>query len=148
MIFISKSATKTQNLAKKFAKKLKGGEIVLLSGNLGAGKTVFVKGLAKGLGVKELITSPSFVLLKDYGKLVHIDLYRLSKIKDIKALGLLEELGNPQKITVVEWAEKIKPFLKNLKAPQVWVEIKYVDKNTRRIMQSSKCKSQNDNCKM
>src|SRR3972149_9808802 len=129
----TKSAKETQSFGQKFAKKLKGSEIVLLSGELGAGKTVFVKGMAKGLGIKEEITSPSFLILKDYGKLIHVDLYRLKKPKDLESIGLSEYFGNKDKTIVIEWAEKIKPYLKRFKKPQVWVKIGYKGENKRML---------------
>ena len=83
MEITTKSSNKTQELAVNFAKKLKGGEVLGLKGDLGSGKTTFVQGLAKGLGVKESVTSPTFVILNLHqaGKgrtLAHFDLYRLN----------------------------------------------------------------------
>jgi len=112
---------------------LKGGEIIGLSGELGGGKTTFVKGLAKGLGIKEIVASPTFVLIKDYGKLVHIDLYRLLGKAEIESLGLSDYLGQKDKICVIEWAEKIKKWLAELPAKKIWVEFEYVDEHTRKI---------------
>lgn len=122
---------------------MRGGEIICLSGELGTGKTVFVKGLASGLGIRETITSPTFILVKEYPILkkahhlgplsfVHIDLYRLDKIRDLKELGLEEYLGNRNKICVIEWAEKINHLLKGLKKT-IWVKLKYLEENKREI---------------
>lgn len=116
----SKSEKETEEIAAKMAKKLRGGEIIALIGNLGTGKTVFVRGLAKGLGIKKQITSPSFVLMKIYriGNLklkirnfLHLDAYRLKDGKDLIDIGLLDWLGRKETITVIEWAEKIKKIL-------------------------------------
>ena len=112
---------------------MKGGEIIGLSGDLGGGKTTFVKGLAKGLGVRELVTSPTFVLMKEYGILVHFDLYRLKNKKEIETIGLSDYLGKPDKICVIEWAEKIKDCLKKLPAKIIWVKFEYVGENKRKI---------------
>jgi len=112
---------------------LKGGEIIGLSGELGGGKTTFVKGLAKGLGIKETVTSPTFALIKDYGKLIHIDLYRLLKKTEIGSLGLSDYLGQKDKICVIEWAEKIKDMLEKMPAKVIWLEFEYIDENIRKI---------------
>ncbi|RLC39044.1 tRNA (adenosine(37)-N6)-threonylcarbamoyltransferase complex ATPase subunit type 1 TsaE [Candidatus Falkowbacteria bacterium] len=124
MRIITNSEKETFKLAKDFSEKLKGGEIIGLIGDLGAGKTIFTKGLAKGLGVKKMVNSPTFVLMKIYDcqnhktikKLVHIDAYRLNSEKDIEAIGAAEYFGRADIITVIEWADKIKKVLpKNTK---------------------------------
>ncbi|MCG2690967.1 tRNA (adenosine(37)-N6)-threonylcarbamoyltransferase complex ATPase subunit type 1 TsaE [Candidatus Parcubacteria bacterium] len=115
---ITSSEKETFNFAKKFAKRLKGGEIIGLTGDLGAGKTVFAKGLAAGLGVKKNITSPTFVLMKVYQTkypnikyLIHIDAYRLKTPQDLIAIGAEEYFNRPDTVTVIEWADKIKKIL-------------------------------------
>ncbi len=115
---ITKSTKETINLGKKLAKKLHGGEILALSGNLGAGKTTLIKGIAAGLGIKKIITSPTFVLMKVYKvkhknikRLVHIDCYRIKKPSDIIAIGATEYFGKKDTVTVIEWPEKIKKIL-------------------------------------
>lgn len=89
-----------------------------LIGDLGAGKTVFTKGLALGLGIKKNISSPTFVLMKIYPVkslnikfLVHIDAYRIKSAHDLMAIGAKEYFGRPDTITVIEWADKIKQIL-------------------------------------
>ena len=112
---ITNSAKETMLVGEKLAKKLKPGDIIALSGNLGSGKTTFTKGVGKGLGVKypRRINSPTFVLIKEYdGKmpLYHLDLYRLDDLKEIENLAIEEYIyGNG--VTVIEWAEKIKCIL-------------------------------------
>ena len=112
---ITNSARETMLVGEKLAKKLKPGDIIALSGNLGSGKTTFTKGVGKGLGVKYpgRINSPTFVLIKEYdGKmpLYHLDLYRLDDLKEIENLAIEEYIyGNG--VTVIEWAEKIKSIL-------------------------------------
>jgi len=114
------SEKQTFNLAKKFAKQLKGGEIIGLIGELGAGKTIFTKGLAAGLGIKKNITSPTFVLMKVYGirnkesgirNLIHIDAYRIKSSQDILSIGAEEYFNRPDTVAVIEWADKIKKIL-------------------------------------
>lgn len=109
---ITKNAEETILAGEKLAKKLKPGDIIALSGNLGSGKTTFTKGIGKGLGVKNprRINSPTFVLIKEYnGKipLYHIDLYRLDGLKEIENLAV-EEYIYGKGVTVIEWAEKMK----------------------------------------
>lgn len=101
--------------AVKIAKKLKGGEILALSGTLGSGKTSFTKALAKELGVSRTVTSPTFVLMQQYKSknfwIYHLDLYRTKNFAEVSALGLEEVWGRKETITVIEWAEKIQDHL-------------------------------------
>lgn len=136
--FLSKSAGDTIEFAAKFAKALKPGCVVALVGNLGAGKTTFTKGIAKGLGVKDYrhVNSPTFVLIKEYkGRipLYHFDLYRLDNIKDIEDLDS-DEYFFGKGITVIEWADKCKALLpKNC----IRVELKVKGENKREIVIAS-----------
>ena len=122
--FISHKEQQTIKIAKNLAKSLKGGETICLIGQLGAGKTVFTKGLAQGLGIRKLIRSPSFVLMKLYPipkpatsdkrpvtSFCHIDTYRIKNPQEIIDIGALEYLNQPNTITVIEWADKIKKLL-------------------------------------
>lgn len=101
-----KSVEQTYALAEKFAKTLDGGEVVLLEGDLGAGKTTFTKGLAKALGVKEEVTSPTFTILNVYEdgrvKLNHLDMYRVESADELAELGI-EECFDEDAVTVIEW---------------------------------------------
>lgn len=115
---ITSSEQQTFNFAKKFAKRLKGGEIIGLTGDLGAGKTIFTKGLAAGLGIKKNITSPTFVLMKVYQTkypnikyLIHIDAYRLKTPQDLIAIGAEEYFNRLDAVTIIEWADKTKKIL-------------------------------------
>lgn len=102
-------------LGRSFSCFLQGNEAVALCGTLGSGKTMFTKGLAKGLNIKEDILSPTFVLLREYpqGKhpLYHYDLYRLEEPRDLQDIGFLESL-HVQGIKMIEWAERF-PQLMN-----------------------------------
>jgi len=129
--FITQSARETRDLGREIGRSLKPGTIILLYGELGSGKTVFTKGLCRGLGVKETVTSPSFVLVTEYrGRLpiTHIDLYRL----DGRAAGQMpiEEYFNEHGLTVIEWAERLSflPRTKGLK-----ISIKILKKNSREL---------------
>lgn len=117
---ITASEKQTFVFAKKFTKRLKGGEIIGLVGELGAGKTVFTKGLASGLGIKKIVNSPTFVLMKIYEvksekqkvkNLCHIDAYRVKTAKEIALIGAEEYFNRPDTVTVIEWADKIKKIL-------------------------------------
>jgi tRNA threonylcarbamoyladenosine biosynthesis protein TsaE len=110
--WISHSPEETQSLGVRFGNSLRGGEIVLLSGQLGAGKTLFVKGIADALGVAEdEVTSPSFTLVNQYqGRvtLYHIDLYRLNEgAQAAHAVDLDELLTEESAVIVIEWAERM-----------------------------------------
>ncbi len=118
--FISKNVEDTYELANKIASKLYGGDIILLNGDLGAGKTTFTKGLAKALGVEEVVTSPTFTFMKEYhGRipLYHFDMYRVEDEDELYELGLNEYLYM-QGVCVIEWNkfEDIKnPIVINIK---------------------------------
>lgn len=105
--FISNGYEETIIFGRVFSRLLQEGDVVLLSGELGSGKTCFVRGVASGLQVRERVSSPSFVFIHEYyGRipLVHIDLYRLNGV-DVWSLGLEETVGN-DRIGLVEWGEK------------------------------------------
>lgn len=105
MKYISNGEKDTLKLGSKFAKTLRGGETVALVGDLGAGKTHFCKGIAKGLGIKETVTSPTFTLHNIYrGKLTlnHFDFYRLGE-EDGDSLGFEEIIGDKSGVAVIEW---------------------------------------------
>ena len=130
MVKITKSREETIKFAEEYGKTLRGGDVLLLDGDMGAGKTVFTKGIAIALGINEEITSPTYAYLNDYdGKLYHYDCYRLSSGEDAEALGLTEYFyGNG--VCVVEWSENIADVLPdNCKR----VKIEKIDLNTRKI---------------
>ena len=110
--WISRAANETFNLGHRVGSQLAGGEVLLLSGPLGAGKTIFVKGLAGSLGIDaEEVTSPSFTLVNPYTgrlRLFHIDLYRLDRgALAAHAVDLDELLMDEQAVIVIEWAERL-----------------------------------------
>ena len=100
----------TEALGERFGRSAKTGLVLALSGDLGAGKTQFVKGLARGLGVSGRVHSPTFTLVNEYGggrlKLFHLDLYRLETPEQIESAGI-EEFLRPEGVSVIEWAERI-----------------------------------------
>jgi tRNA threonylcarbamoyladenosine biosynthesis protein TsaE len=104
----SRSSKQTQLVGKRIGKLAQSGDIFLLTGNLGTGKTCLIQGMARGLGVKEYPASPSFVIAREYhGRLTlyHIDFFRLDRIEEIAKLGLEEYLYS-NGVCAVEWAEK------------------------------------------
>lgn len=134
---ITKSFKQTQKLGADFAKeilnyrKTKDNAVVLcLYGDLGGGKTTFLQGFAKGLGIKQKVLSPTFVIMKKFGNFYHIDAYRLQNEKDASELGLKEIFTNPENIVALEWPERIKKLLpKNV----IKIKFKFISKNERTI---------------
>jgi tRNA threonylcarbamoyladenosine biosynthesis protein TsaE len=113
MILVSKSPEDTQALGRRLGARLGPGDVVACIGPLGAGKTCFLQGLARGLGVTADVTSPTFVLVNEYhGRLrvYHVDAYRTGSLTELVDLGLEEMLHGPG-VTVVEWADKLLPLL-------------------------------------
>ena len=110
-VFISKSREETEAFACEYAKTLRRGDVVLLDGDMVAGKTVFAKGVAKGLGITEEVTSPTYAYMNDYdGRLFHYDCYRIESAAQAESLGLADyfDMGG---ICLVEWAQNIAPLL-------------------------------------
>ena len=129
-IFISHSREETENFAESYAKTLRPGDVVLLDGDMGAGKTVFSKGVAKGLGIIEEVTSPTYAYMNDYdGVLFHYDCYRIESVAQAENLGLADyfDMGG---ICLVEWAQNIVPLLPR-KVKRVY--IRKIDENQREI---------------
>lgn len=109
------SADQTRRLGASLAELTRPGDVVLLLGDLGSGKTVFVQGFGEGLGVGEVITSPTFALVQSYeGRLDlhHLDVYRLDQLSEVLDLGLAELLDD-EAVTVIEWGDRIAPVLQN-----------------------------------
>lgn len=105
------SAERTREAGREFAKTLKSGDVVILNGEMGAGKTVFVKGIAEGLGISDEITSPTYAYMNDYyGKLYHYDCYRLTCGGQAESLGLCDYFY-ADGICVLEWAQNVASVL-------------------------------------
>lgn len=110
---VSATPEETAAAGERLAATLGPGDVVALTGALGAGKTCFVQGLARGLGVATVATSPTFVLINEYrGRLPvhHVDAYRTSSLTELLDLGLLE-IFDADGVTLVEWADKLLPLL-------------------------------------
>ena len=149
--YISISPTQTEIVGQKIAKEIlkspppKRAVIIGLMGDLGGGKTTFLKGFARGLGIKQKILSPTFVIMRRFKiqdsrfkNFYHIDCYRIENPKEILALGFKEIISDPKNIICVEWADRIKKILpKN----SIILKFKFVDKNKRRIKKAEKAAS-------
>ncbi len=137
MEIITKNAKETKEFGREFGSSLVGGEVLALVGDLGAGKTTFVQGLAEGLGVTSKIISPTFILMKQQklvggGSLYHVDLYRLEGDipQEVVNLGLPDLWGRDGNIVIVEWAEKSKDsFPKNT----TWINFEHTGDDERKI---------------
>lgn len=145
MKYESRSATETKKIARLFAEELlktelgKSAFVVLLKGDLGAGKTTFVQGLMRGLGVRRKIMSPTFTLLRSYkikannfSIIHHFDCYRINEAQEIKDLGFKEVLKDPRNIVLIEWPERIQKVLPREK---VLISLEYGDKLNERVIE-------------
>src|SRR3989338_9331541 len=156
-IIVTKNERETKRVAAMFARSIikelifgKKAAVVALSGDLGAGKTTFTQGFAKGLGVKEPVKSPTFVILKKYDiskhktkttrysllatrfrHFYHLDCYRLKNTQDARSLGLAEILKNPANLVLIEWPERIKNILS--KKQIIAIKFSHIDETSRKI---------------
>lgn len=124
-------------MAEEILKTHIGGRALVLGleGDLGGGKTTFLQGFAKGLGIKEKILSPTFIIMRRFNNFYHFDCYRIQKAKDILDLGFKEIINNPQNIVAIEWADRIKKILpKNV----LFLKFGFVGKTSRKITIQSK----------
>jgi len=145
--FLSKSPAETKKIGRDLAKKiekdgpLKKARLLALEGDLGGGKTTFLQGFAKGLGIEEKILSPTFVIIKrfkipclparrGFRNFYHLDCYRLKSAKEVLDLGFSEILFCPENVVAVEWSEKIKKILPE---KAIGLEFKFIDDKKRKI---------------
>jgi tRNA threonylcarbamoyladenosine biosynthesis protein TsaE len=143
MIRTTKSEQDTKKLAREIASELKGGEILALSGDLGAGKTTFVKGLAEYFNMADEVSSPTFTLIQEYGidsskyplfSLVHIDCYRLNNEQELLDIGIQDYFSDPDSVVVIEWAKKVKMIIPK---KAIWVEFRHGENINERIITKS-----------
>lgn len=123
--YLSISADETKRLAGKIVKSLGNNNLICLYGPLGSGKTTFVQGLAKSLGIKKPVISPTFIMVREYQTdnkktLIHVDCYKINSSKDFKSVDLKEFWSNPDNLVVIEWADRIKEIL-----PKERVDMKF-----------------------
>ena len=115
-VFISRSEAETEAFAEKMAKELPPGSVLTLDGDLGAGKTVFSRGFARGLGITEPVSSPTYTIIQEYplekgGMLFHLDLYRIANSASALAFGVDEFIDDPECYALIEWPERISDIL-------------------------------------
>jgi len=141
MEVVTKNQRETKKLGKAVAEKILTRKIkkriIVLKGELGSGKTTFIKGFAQGLGIKEKILSPTFVLIRKFQipnskfqTFYHIDCYRIEKTREILSLNFKEIISNPQNIVAIEWGEKIKKILPK---KAIWIKLGFLNSKFRRI---------------
>ncbi len=147
--YLTKNYLETKKLGGKIAKNIlkrknKKAVVLALTGELGSGKTTFLQGFARGLGIKEKILSPTFIVMKRFTiskqnsffkNFFHIDCYRLEKAKEILDLGLFKEIINLPNIVALEWADR---FSKIMPEETLWIKFSLIDENKRRIEITSK----------
>ena len=114
MLYKSNSKLETENIAKAFAKTLKLGDVVCINGDLGAGKTAFTAGIAKGIGVTDIVSSPTFTIVQVYESgrmpLYHFDVYRIGDVSEMDEIGY-EDYFFGDGVCVMEWADLVEPIL-------------------------------------
>ena len=140
-VYITKNYKGTLRLVKKLSKRFFAGLIVILNGELGAGKTTITKGFAKGLKIKEDVTSPTFTIMNEYHSgslpLYHFDMYRIEDSSEAYEFGLTkyfkksDNSGIKQGVSVIEWAQKVANLIPN--NPLITITIKKIDENKRQI---------------
>src|SRR3989344_3030784 len=138
--YITNSFEETQNIAEEFARTLKGGEVLCLYGDLGYGKTTFIQGLAKGLGIEGRIISPTFIIMRSYKitlnsqisilNFFHVDLYRINHENEIVDLGIPDMINKPENIAAIEWSQNLGKLLPE---KRIDIKIEYIDENKRKI---------------
>jgi tRNA threonylcarbamoyladenosine biosynthesis protein TsaE len=129
---VTESVEETYAFAKKIADKCSGGEVILLNGILGAGKTTFTKGFAFALGVANTVTSPTFTLMKSYkGRLTlhHFDMYRITDEKEVEELGLSDYLYDENGVSVIEWNKFC-----DLPPKVIKIDVSYVSETSRKFV--------------
>jgi tRNA threonylcarbamoyladenosine biosynthesis protein TsaE len=145
-IYLTKSSAQTKKLGESFAKNIlkrsptKKVIVLGLIGDLGGGKTTFLQGFAKGLGIKEKILSPTFIIMRrfricansrKFADFYHIDCYRIQRPKEILELGFKEIISNSKNLVAVEWADRIRKILpKNV----LILKFEFINRNTRKIV--------------
>ena len=128
--FMSRNPDQTRRLGARLGALLQGGEVICMEGPLGAGKTCLAQGVGRGWGTDRTLTSPTFVLIREYARpedtvrLYHVDLYRISGADEAFGLGLDEFLGDRHAVSLIEWAERAR----SLMPPEhLWVKLQFVN---------------------
>ena len=128
--FISRSVEQTKRLGARLGMLLQGGDIVCLEGALGSGKTHLAQGIGRGWGATQRLVSPSFVLIREYGRpedeerLYHVDLYRVSGVEEVWSLGVDDFLGQDHAVSIIEWADRAQSLIP---PEHLWIKIDFVE---------------------
>ncbi len=133
-VYKSSGVEETLEIAQNFAKRLRSGDVVLYTGEMGAGKTHFTKGIARAFGVEDEVTSPTFALVNEYQGdfgVFHFDLFRINSYDDLYAIGFFDYLDRDG-VLCIEWSENIPSLGDNLESVY-YVDIKKLDENSRQI---------------
>lgn len=138
VVFETKSVEETQELGEKLGRLLTKGDLVALKGDLGAGKTAFARGIARGVGSEDFVTSPTFTIINEYNgdvPVAHIDVYRLSDAGELEEVGFRDYLK--EYVVIIEWADLVIDIL-----PEeiLWVELETIGEQERRIIFTAKGK--------
>ena len=133
-MFISVNAAETKAIGERIAREIQTGDVLALVGDLGAGKTQFVKGLAKGLGSTAVVTSPTFTLVHEYQgsrlPIYHFDFYRIESLAALRAIGF-DEIVFGDGVSVIEWADRFADAI----PPQArWIKFEIVSEDQRRVL--------------
>lgn len=132
--FESSSEKETEKIAQKFSKQIKDKDIICFFGDVGTGKTVFSRGLCRGLGYKSYVNSPSYIVMNIYKtdtlSIYHYDLYRISSTEELTEIGYYEFLGQENSVTIIEWAEMLKD---EIPANRIDITLTALDENKRKI---------------
>ena len=142
--YLTTSPSRTKKIGEKLAKKIlkshqgKEAKILSLVGDLGGGKTTFLQGFAKGLGIKEKILSPTFIIMRkfsifnfQFSNFYHIDCYRIKKPKELLDLGFKKIISDPKNIVAIEWADRVRKIIPK---HTIWIKFEFINKETRRIV--------------
>ena len=133
-MFISVNAAETKAVGERLAREIQTGDVLALVGDLGAGKTQFVKGLAKGLGSTAVVTSPTFTLVHEYQgsrlPIYHFDFYRIESLAALRAIGF-DEIVFGGGVSVIEWADR---FAEAIPPQARWIKFEIVSEDQRRIL--------------
>ena len=136
-VCLATSPFETQKIGETIAKEIlklkpKKKAIVLgLIGDFGGGKTCFLQGFAQGLGIKQRVLSPTFIIMRRFNNFYHIDCYRIQKPQEILDLGFKRIIANPKNIVAVEWADRIR---KIMPLNTIWIEFEFLGERKRKIM--------------
>ena len=129
--FISRSAAQTQRLGARLGTLLQGGDVICLEGSLGSGKTSLTQGIGRGWGAQQELVSPTFVLVREYGRpeddetLYHVDLYRISGPGEAWSLGIEEFLGDEDAVTVMEWPGRAESLIP---PDHLWIKLDFIER--------------------